>query len=220
MVRQTAEVTPDESMPSTSSDVTLCEFLDEFPTVDDLRTQLEHEVFHPWTVETTADNEDMKFQLHDDVHSIAKYTVLIKRGMEFTVYVFNWPIPDNHVIYNDRKRRIRRLEDCKELLHLIENSNICDGLPQDEITQSVVIDPTSDLDLSDFPGSTVVRHSVPKSISPSHFQSSVTYRSPSCEVVQISNSTTATESCDPCAKTLSVLGKKTKEENIYCSSQK
>ena len=31
--------------------------------------------------------------------------------------------------------------------------------------------------------------------------------SPNCEVVQISNSTTATESCDPCAKTLSVLGK-------------
>ena len=49
----------------------------------------------------------------------------------------------------------------------------------------------------------VVRHSVPKSISPS-----VTYRSPNCEVIQISNSTTATKSCDdPCAKTLSVLGK-------------
>ena len=98
-------------------------------------------------METTAANEDMKFQLRDDVHSIAKYTVLINGSMEFTVHVFNWPIPDNHAIYNDRNRQVRRLEDCKQLLNLIENSNICDGLPQDEITQSVVIDPTSDLDL-------------------------------------------------------------------------
>ena len=118
---QTVEVTTDESMPSTSPDLTLCEFPDKFPTVHDLRTQLEHEVFNPWMVETTADNEGMKFQLHD-VHSIAKYTVLINRSIEFTVHVFNWPIPDNHAIYNDRKRRVRRLEDCKQLLNLIENS--------------------------------------------------------------------------------------------------
>lgn len=84
------------------------EFPEEFPNVEDLRSQLDHEDLHPWTVETTPDNKDTKFQLHDDIHSIAKYTVLLNAGVEFTMFAFNWPIQDNHIIYDDRKRKRTR----------------------------------------------------------------------------------------------------------------
>ncbi|CAB4000020.1 Hypothetical predicted protein [Paramuricea clavata] len=82
---------------------------------------------------------------------------------------------------------VKELEDCKALLNLVEKSNIFDGLPQDVNTQSIVGDPTSDHDLVGFPDSTVVRHSVPKSISESYFQSSVTFWSPKCEHFGLQN---------------------------------
>ena len=126
------------------------ESLEEHPNIKDLRIQLTTEVLLPWTVETektTPESQDMHFRLHD------KYTVVLNPAMEFTVFAFNWPIPDTHIIYSERKRRLRGVEDCKALLELVANSKLCDGLPQDEVTKSVVVDPTSDIDLSGFPES-------------------------------------------------------------------
>ena len=141
-------------MPSTSSDM-MHEFesLEGYPNIEDLRIQLNTEVLLPWTVETdeiTPESQDMHFRLHDGVHNIAKYTVVLNPAMEFTVFAFNWPIPDTHIIYSERKRRLRGAEDCKALLELVANSKLCDGLPQDEITKSVVVDPTLTLICLDF----------------------------------------------------------------------
>lgn len=175
LVRSTAiQPTLDEEMPSTSSDLMSGTPM-ECPSIEDLLSQLENEVVLPWTVETTRENESIKFLLYDGVHSIAKYTVVLNAAMEFSVFAFDWPIPDKHIIYNERKRRVVGLESCKALLKLVQDSRICDGLPQDVNTMSAVVDPTSDLDLSNFPQTTVVRHSVPKSISESHFQTSVIF---------------------------------------------
>ena len=205
----------EENMPSTSSDM-MHEFesLEEYPNIEDLRIQLNTEVLLPWTVETdetTPESQDMHFRLHDGVHNIAKYTVVLNPAMEFTVFAFNWPIPDTHIIYSERKRRLRGAEDCKALLELVANSKLCDGLPQDEITKSVVVDPTSDIDLSGFPESTVVRHSIPKCISGNNFQASVSFRSPRCEVAIVTDSPTD-QPCNPCAKTLSTIEKAAKRK--------
>ena len=127
--------------------------------------------------------------------------------------MFNWPVPDDHAIYNERKRRVCDLGDCKTLLKSVEGSKICDGLPQDFVTQSVVVDPTSDVDFSNFPDSTVLRHSVPRSLSEENFQTSVTFRSPNCEVIQLRNILTDTDKpCDPCSKTFSLLDKAAKRK--------
>ena len=92
----------EENMPSTSSDM-MHEFesLEEYPNIEDLRIQLNTEVLLPWTVETdetTPESQDMHFRLHDGAHNIAKYSVVLNPAMEFTVFAFNWPIPDTHII--------------------------------------------------------------------------------------------------------------------------
>ena len=71
--------------------------------------------------------------------------------------MFHWPIPDDHIIYIGGKRSLKSSEDAKELLGLVENSNLCEGLPQDDNTKSVVVDPTWEQGqgLSDFPQSNV-----------------------------------------------------------------
>ena len=134
LVRNTVEV-PDASMPSTSSGL-MSESPFERPSIEDFRSQLNNEAVLPWTVDITRENEVIKFQLHDGGHSIAKYTVILNTALEFSVFVFNWPVPDDHAIYNERKRRVCDLGDCKTLLKSVEGSKICDGLPQDFVNQS------------------------------------------------------------------------------------
>ena len=31
--------------------------------------------------------------------------VVLNLALEFSMFAFNWPIPDNHIIYTDRKAR-------------------------------------------------------------------------------------------------------------------
>ena len=123
-------------MPSTSSAVL------PVSTLEDLRKQLDERAILPWTVDKVSNNESMKIEFHDGAHSIANFTVIVNAGLEFTVYVFHWPIPDDHIIYTGRKRSLKSSEDTKELLRLVENFNFCEGLPQDDNTKSVVVDPT------------------------------------------------------------------------------
>ena len=92
---------------------------------------------------------------------------------------------------------LQGVEDCKTLLKLVTNSKLCDGLPQDEITKSVVVDQLN---------CWVVQHSIPKCISERNFQASVYFGSPGCEVTIVTGSATD-QPCNPCAKSLSTLEK-------------
>ena len=113
--------------------------------------------------------------------------------MGFTVFNYNWPIPEDHAIYTDRRRSVRS-GGIKELLSFIENSNLCDGLPEDHLTRSVALDPTSDT-TEQLPG-TVIRHSVPKRSSSTHFEVSVNFRSAECQVIM--ESCNDDKSCGSC----------------------
>ena len=56
----------------------------------------------PWLTEIAQD-ENIKFCLSDQVHAVPTYTVIVDSSLEFTTYVYNWPIPDDHKINNDHK---------------------------------------------------------------------------------------------------------------------
>ena len=107
-----------------------------------------------------------------------------------------------------RKRCIKSFEDVKDLLQLIENSNICKGLPEDEDSKSVVADLTWDDEVTEFSQSTVFRHSVPKLPCESHFKTSVTFRSPNCIVLDCTTqATTEKKQCYPCSRAHKLLKK-------------
>jgi hypothetical protein len=134
-------------------------------TLEDLQKYMIKKHILPWTVK--AHNEEgTKFEYHDESHSIPKFTIDVNERLEFTVYVYNWPIPDNHSIYQlERKKCLKTLDDAIEMLRLVTNSNLCEGLPQDfDVVRTVSVDPTWNEKLSHFTQSTVIRHSVPKSI--------------------------------------------------------
>ena len=114
-----------EDIPSTSA-------LSLTDIAEDVLEQVDKESIAPWGIT----NYGKKW------HSLAKYTVIVNSTMEFSVFVFHWPLPEDHSIYTDRKRSIRG-EGVKELLSFMENFLSCNGLPEDDLTKSVAVAPTS-----------------------------------------------------------------------------
>ena len=94
--------------------------------------ELDEETILPWKVEKCEDN--VKFELYDGIHSIAKYTVIINTTLDFSIYTFHWPIPENHTIYLDKKRSMGG-KDIKELLTLVENANLCENWKKSTLTR-------------------------------------------------------------------------------------
>ena len=65
-----------------------------------LYEQLDEEAILHWKVDKCKDSDgEVKIELYDGVHGIARYTVAINTALEFSIYVFHWPIADNHAIH-------------------------------------------------------------------------------------------------------------------------
>ena len=167
---------PSTSTASASSYHALSEVLPEIPaepiSIRDLHMQLVKIDILPWTVNNIDDmNKTLKLELFYGVHEVAKF-------VDFTVFVYHWPIPnDQHYIYSDEKKLLS-VECVWGLLNSIENSSLCNGVPKE--FDSVAVDPTWDEKLASYLNSAVAQHSIPRLLSPDHFQSTVTLRNPGC----------------------------------------
>ena len=164
----------DIDQPSTSYQPALqyCDF-------EDFTNQLEKENIQPWEFEKSNEGE-MRIHLHDQLHSVPKYIVVVNASLEFTIFVFNWPLPDHHPIYKEQKRSLKYL-DLAGLFAKIENTRLCEGLIGDNAI-AVATDPTENPDPNP---NTIVRHSVPKAIGVEepHFEVTLSLRSVVCEVL-------------------------------------
>ena len=188
------EVESADDLPSTSSDFsepTLC----LNTSLTDLISQLDTSVLLPWLTEIAQD-ENIKCSLSDKVHAVPTYTVIVGSSLE---------LPDDHKIYNDRKRSIKTVEDMQELLSTIETSKICEGVGEGIESRSAAIDPNADI--TAFGPRTVVRHSVPKLPSPKQFEATVFFRSIDCQVIMEASD----ELCNSCSKTSKQLRKVAKK---------
>ena len=209
LVRVNVEDMPSSSTASASSYHALSEVSPEIPaepiTIRDLHMQLVKIDILPWTVNNIDDiNKTLKLELFDGVHEVAKFTVTITTELDFTVFVYHWPIPnDQHYIYSDEKKLLS-VECVKGLLNSIENSSLSNGVPKE--FDSVAVDPTWDEKLVSYLNSAVARHSIPRLLSPDHFQSTVTLRNPGCEVI-MDNAKPKKELCKPCSITTNTLKK-------------
>ena len=134
--------TPDIDQPSTSSQSGWSE--PRFLNLVDFTTQLDQEKIQPWKIDKLYEGE-IRIELHDKIHSISKYSVVVSLSMEFTAFIFNWPVPDHYPIYKEQKRSVQNL-DIADLLQRLGNSRLCKGLTEDEDILSVAIDPTGNPD--------------------------------------------------------------------------
>ena len=179
-------------MPSASSSTSPASSTSTTPALTSLEClvkRLNKKSIHPWQVDKSGESE-VKMNFHDDVHSIPKYTVVVDSALEFTVFLYQWPIPDEHNLYKQSKRSIRNTDN-NELLSSIENSSLCEGLPDDDEVISMAADPTRS------PINTPER---------AQFEVSVFYRSLNCEVI-VENASPKLQSCKPCSHSTSTIKK-------------
>ena len=104
-------------------------------------------------------SEKVKFQFFDNLHCLPKYSVEVNKSMEISVLVYNWPLPKSHSVYQEC-RQTAQFTNILQLLEAVEQSSLCNGLPQDDDdVHPLVIDPTSQYSSE---SGTVLRHSLPK----------------------------------------------------------
>ena len=170
--------TPDVDKPLTSSE-SGHRTNPQYPDIEDFTRQLEKKSVQPWQVERSYQDE-IRIEYRDKIHCIPMYTVVVNASLEFTLFAFNWPVPDHHSIYLDHKRSVKYL-DISKLLQRIESCRLCDGLPESDDVMSVATEPIGDPSANP---TTIVRHTVPKAIQVEqpNFQVTLSYRSAACEV--------------------------------------
>ena len=155
-----------------------------------------------WKVEEMQDKE-VSIKLFEEPYSIPKYTVLVDSGLEFSVFAYQWPIPDDHEIYKGTNRSVRNCS-VKELLKELESSSMCVGLPDTDEVKDVVVDPTT----QEYMPGAIVRHSVPKDSTAEepNFEVFVSCRSVDCRVIK-EKTYGQKDSCQPCATAFNAVNR-------------
>ena len=104
LVRQdTAEAcstsTGSPAIEMTSADLISDESLEEFAS------KVKEKIPDPW-INTTCNNTDIRMELWDSNYTIPKYILHVDSGLQFSLHVYNWLLPDIHHLYTTHRRRM------------------------------------------------------------------------------------------------------------------
>ena len=178
----------------TSADLISDESLKEFAS------KVTEKIPDPW-INTTCNNTEIRMELWDSNYSIPKYILHVDSGLQFSLHVYNWLLPDIHPLYTTHQRRMDSAR-VVDFLEAIRDGKyvICKGLRQDEHVQSIAKDP-DDASHTSFSNSDVIRHSIPNKIEvDSNFGVLVVFRCVDCELLLDRNVDEEQVICDPCKK--------------------
>ena len=178
----------------TSADLISDESLEEFAS------KLKEKIPDSW-INTTCNNTEIRMELWDSNYSIPKYILHVDSGLQFSLHVYNWLLPDIHPLYTTHRRQMDSAR-VVDFLEAIRDGKyvICEGLRQDEHVQSIAKDP-DDASHTSFSNSDVIRHSIPNKVEmDSNFGVLVVFRCVDCELLLGRNVDEEQVICDPCKK--------------------
>jgi hypothetical protein len=183
-------------------------------TINDIIVQLQQKNIEPWQVRSSNEEEVRLEFSSDSVYSIPKYTVVVNSALEFSVFIFNWPVPDQNPLYKESKRSVMYVS-ITELLKSIQSYAVCEGLAEDMDVMSAAADPTGRPDPN--PAS-IVRHSVPKAIGieDPHFEVYLMYRSVGCEV--LTGTELSKKICKHCMSALNAVKRVVRAKSKFSSA--
>ena len=139
------------------------------------------------------DEDSVVFEFFQSPYTLPKLSLTVGSGLNFSVAVYNWFLPDDHCIYTDHKRSLKYTT-ISTLMTTLESFQICEGLSKKEHIVSICEDPSPTCGIS-----SVMRHTVPieqkfyEDDGPP-FQAHVFIRSEHCDLLCNSNS------CAECIK--------------------
>ena len=190
-------------------------------TFEEFSASLQEILLDPWII-AACTNKEIRIELRDSEYSIPKYVLIIDSCLHFSLYIYNWLLPDQHNIYSSCRRRINSAED-SELLTSLQNGKykICEGLRQNDYLNSIAKDPV-DQSHSSFSVSDVVRHIVPKSIGmETNYRVLVILRSVDCMVLFDNDVSEEQVICKTCQRLQKQINQQqTRKERKSCAPAK
>ncbi|CAB3980933.1 Hypothetical predicted protein [Paramuricea clavata] len=73
-----------------------------FADMEDFTRQLDQMTTEPWQIDKSYEGE-IRIEFYDKSHCAPNYSVVVNSSLEFTIFVFSWPLPDHHLIYKEHK---------------------------------------------------------------------------------------------------------------------
>ena len=73
--------------PSTSSQIE-----PRFADMEDFTRQLDQMTIEPWQIDKSYEGE-IRIEFYDKSHCVPNYSVVVNSSLEFTIFVFSWPLP-------------------------------------------------------------------------------------------------------------------------------
>lgn len=60
-------------------------------------TQLQRKEIEPWKIGKSS-NDEVRLEFYDETRSVPKYAVIVNSALEFSVFAFNWLVPDKNFV--------------------------------------------------------------------------------------------------------------------------
>ena len=177
---------PEKSIPSTSTTAPRRELVRHevkpkqfYSSLDDFKKKVAQLKLTGWTRNINENN--VTFVLWDETFALPKLSVTIQTSLNFTISAFKWLLPDEDTLYRKHKRSVRYTT-LSSILSLLQQLQLCCGLPLEQPFNTVAIDPSSDC------SGNIVRHTVPINVEQYDetgplFQAKVYLRSGDCNIL-------------------------------------
>lgn len=75
-------------------------------------------------------------QFYDDKYSLPQFEIFIDHDLNYTILVYNWLLPDEHLLYKSYKRNLRNVT-ISNLVNHIKKLNICNGIDHEHFITNV-----------------------------------------------------------------------------------
>ncbi|CAB4007580.1 Hypothetical predicted protein [Paramuricea clavata] len=101
----------------------------------------------------TEDEDTVVFEFFHPPYTLPKLALQVATGLNFSVAVYNWFLPDSHSIYNNHKRS-PQYTTISPFMSTSEGAEVCEGLIKDEHTYAMCED------LSRSVSRSIMRHTI------------------------------------------------------------
>ena len=97
-----------------------------YKSFDEFRKAISKMDLDQWKINET-ENENVIISIKNDRELVNNFDIEVDQTMGFSIYVYDWPLPDDHLLYIENSRSIFNIS-ARNLMNGVQRYNICEGV--------------------------------------------------------------------------------------------
>ena len=97
-----------------------------YKSFDEFRKAISKMDLDRWKINET-ENENVIISIKNDRELVNNFDIEVDQTMGFSIYVYDWPLPDDHLLYIENSRSIFNIS-ARNLMNGVQRYNICEGV--------------------------------------------------------------------------------------------